>query len=255
MDIIITAIFALYGLLIGSFLNVCIYRLPRHQKIGNDRSHCASCGHVLAPADLIPVVSYLMLGRRCRYCGKHISPRYAVVELTTMVLFGAAAWLIKPDALNLTLLKTILLLLFVCALVIWSFIRADRNSPPWQLYIFMFIPAGALVFWHSQPALALFGLLTVIMANLLLLALRLWQPNVIKPGHEMLGLCAIGLVLAWPGVMVLVLAETIILAALNIWRNLRHRSIKEPGNLLALFFTGIGLVFIGLNLLSVPWFY
>ena len=66
MHIITTAIFALYGLLLGSFLNVCIYRLPRHQKIGNDRSHCADCGHILAPADLIPVISYLMLGRRCR---------------------------------------------------------------------------------------------------------------------------------------------------------------------------------------------
>jgi leader peptidase (prepilin peptidase)/N-methyltransferase len=255
MYIITTAIFALYGLLIGSFLNVCIYRLPRHQKIGNDRSHCADCGHILAPADLIPVISYLMLGRRCRYCRQPISARYAVVEITTMLIYGATAWLIRPDGLNLLLLRTILLVLFASALLVWAFIRADRNSPPRLLYLFLFIPAGALIFWHRQPALPLFGMLTIIMANLLLLALRLWQPNVKKPGHEMLGLCAVGLVLSWPGVMVLVLAETIVLAAMNIWRNLRHRSAKEPGSLLALIFAGFSVVFIGLGLLSVPWFY
>lgn len=84
----IEAILALlFGLIIGSFLNVCIYRWPRDLSVVKPRSHCTSCEKMIAWYDNVPVVSYLLLGGRCRYCRAPISWRYPVVELATGLLF------------------------------------------------------------------------------------------------------------------------------------------------------------------------
>ncbi len=79
--------FFILGLFIGSFLNVLIYRIPRGESVVWPGSHCAQCGHGLKPLDLVPVVSYLLLRGRCRYCGTKISLRYPLVELLTAFSF------------------------------------------------------------------------------------------------------------------------------------------------------------------------
>jgi leader peptidase (prepilin peptidase)/N-methyltransferase len=83
---------AVVGLMIGSFLNVVIWRVPRDESVVSPRSHCPSCGHPVRPYDDIPVVSWLLLRGRCRDCGERISVRYPLVELMTAVLFGSTAW-------------------------------------------------------------------------------------------------------------------------------------------------------------------
>ncbi len=83
-----TAIFLL-GLAFGSFLNVCIYRLPRGRSIVRPRSACPGCGAPISARDNIPVLSWLLLRGRCRHCKMPISPRYMIVELATAVLFLA----------------------------------------------------------------------------------------------------------------------------------------------------------------------
>ncbi len=84
---------ALFGLLIGSFLNVCIYRLPRDQSVVWPASRCTTCGRPLAWYENIPVVSYLALRGRCRTCGERISLQYPIVELlTAAIIAGALAW-------------------------------------------------------------------------------------------------------------------------------------------------------------------
>ena len=77
----------LFGLLIGSFLNVCIWRLPREESIIRPGSHCPACSTVLGARDLVPVLSWLFLRGKCRFCGVKISARYPAVELLTGGLF------------------------------------------------------------------------------------------------------------------------------------------------------------------------
>jgi len=74
--------FLILGLLIGSFLNVCIYRIPRKEDIVYTPSHCMNCGHKVKWYDLIPVISYILLGGKCRNCKKHISIQYPIIELS-----------------------------------------------------------------------------------------------------------------------------------------------------------------------------
>lgn len=75
------------GTLFGSFFSLATYRLPRHQDIVFKRSYCPNCNHNLGFFDLIPVLSYLFCGGKCRYCKKKISPRYIILEITNGVLF------------------------------------------------------------------------------------------------------------------------------------------------------------------------
>lgn len=85
-------IFALLGAAVGSFLNVCVDRLPGGQSLLRPPSHCVACGRRLAPLDLIPVVSYLWIRGRCRYCGAAIPIRLLLVELGTAVVFALLWW-------------------------------------------------------------------------------------------------------------------------------------------------------------------
>lgn len=86
-----TVVSGVFGLLIGSFLNVVVWRLPRHESISHPPSHCPSCGTPLRPVDNIPVVSWLALRGRCHHCKASISVRYPLVELATATLFVAVA--------------------------------------------------------------------------------------------------------------------------------------------------------------------
>jgi leader peptidase (prepilin peptidase)/N-methyltransferase len=80
------------GAVTGSFLNVCVHRLPRGFNLYWPPSHCPFCNERIRWYDNIPILSYLLLGRRCRFCGIRISPRYALVEALTGILFAYVAW-------------------------------------------------------------------------------------------------------------------------------------------------------------------
>lgn len=92
----LVALFFGLGLIFGSFLTVVIHRVPRGESIVRPRSRCPRCGTEIRARDNIPVVSWLLLGGRCRTCGARISPQYPLTELATAVLFGAAAALVDP---------------------------------------------------------------------------------------------------------------------------------------------------------------
>ncbi len=120
----------LFGLTIGSFLNVCIFRLPRNcMSIAKGRSKCPGCREEIAWFDNIPVVSWLILGGKCRRCGMGISPRYMLIELLTGALFAWAAYaqLYRP-ALDDGVQRVTLFVIqawLICAIVVQTFVDID----------------------------------------------------------------------------------------------------------------------------------
>ena len=88
MDIYFTIVSLIMGIIFGSFYNVCIYRIPEKLSVANPPSHCYNCNTRLKPQDLVPILSWTFLKGKCRYCGQKISPRYALVELLTGILFA-----------------------------------------------------------------------------------------------------------------------------------------------------------------------
>lgn len=80
------------GLVVGSFLNVCISRLPEGKSILSPPSHCTSCGSRLKPLELIPILSYLFLKAKCKHCGERISIKYPLIEFLTGIVFVILFW-------------------------------------------------------------------------------------------------------------------------------------------------------------------
>src|SRR5919199_5648063 len=97
----------LFGLVVGSFLNVLIHRVPRRESVVWPASHCPHCGEAIRPTDNVPLVSYLLLRGRCRNCKEPISARYPAVEALTGLLFGVAAY---EFGLSLALLPALILI-------------------------------------------------------------------------------------------------------------------------------------------------
>ncbi len=114
----------IFGAIIGSFLNVVIHRVPREESIVFPNSRCPSCSAVIVFYDNIPILSYLLLGGKCRGCKKHISSRYPFVEFLTAMLFIAVAW---HDGLSWALPFN---LIFSAALLALVFIDAEHMILP-----------------------------------------------------------------------------------------------------------------------------
>ncbi len=154
---------AVLGFLIGSFLNVCIYRLPAGITIVRGHSFCPNCKHPLGSLDLVPVFSYVLLGRRCRYCHQPISSRYARIELLSGAYFALAAFLWEPGRFSLpdwlshfaggslfsdqitSRLQASLFLVLAAALafsglLVWAMIIWDEKIVPRGLFLFALLP-------------------------------------------------------------------------------------------------------------------
>ncbi len=152
------------GLCIGSFLNVCIWRIPRKISLRKPPSHCPACNARLTARDLIPVVSYLALRGRCRHCGAPIAPRYPTVELLTGLLY-LLCYCVLPE-----LRQLLPALVLVSVLIPVAFIDAEHSIIPNGLMLFG-LAAGllCLAFFHPQTwrtdltgALAAAGLLFLV---------------------------------------------------------------------------------------------
>jgi leader peptidase (prepilin peptidase)/N-methyltransferase len=116
--------FILLGLVIGSFLNVCIARLPQSESIVFPSSRCPNCGNAIKPYDNIPIMSYILLGGRCRSCKGAISWQYPVVEGLTALTFWITFCLLGFQ------LKTLTLLIFFSAIIVLIFIDLNHRILP-----------------------------------------------------------------------------------------------------------------------------
>jgi leader peptidase (prepilin peptidase) / N-methyltransferase len=123
-DAVFILLAAVVGAVVGSFLNVCIYRLPLRKSIVWPASACESCGRELSWYENLPVVSWIVLGAKCRTCKAPLSIRHPIVEALTAAMFAAAAWYYGP---------TLLLgsrLVFGCALIVLFAIDLEHHLLP-----------------------------------------------------------------------------------------------------------------------------
>ena len=134
----------LIGLCVGSFLNVCIYRLPLKQSVVWPASRCPGCGHELAWFDNIPVASYLVLRGRCRTCRLPISMRYPIVEALTAAMFLWHWTVFGPTPLLLVRL------VFACALIVLFAIDLDHQILP-DMITLPGIVVGFACSWFVPP--------------------------------------------------------------------------------------------------------
>lgn len=146
LDIYLGVTFAIVGLFVGSFLNVCIYRLPRGAFTSNNRSYCPQCHTTLRWYELIPLFSYIIQKGRCSTCKEKISIRYPIVELANMIL-----WLLAYMSFGLSL-QSFLSIIFFSILLVMSMIDIDIKEVPNAIILAIFA-IGIISFFSNDGIL------------------------------------------------------------------------------------------------------
>ncbi|MGE0795136.1 MAG: A24 family peptidase [Acidimicrobiia bacterium] len=196
MTALLAAGSGLLGLVVGSFLNVVIARVPEHQSVVAPRSRCPGCGTQLAARDNVPLLSWLLLRGRCRSCGMAISPRYPLVELLTGLLFAAVAADLGTDW------AVPAFLVLAACLVAVSFIDIERFLVPNRVLVATLVLAVPLLVaaaavddrWDDLGRAGIGALLAF--GSLLLL--NLLNPRYMGMGDVKLAF-VLGLFLGWLG--------------------------------------------------------
>ena len=133
INLLLYSIIFIYGIIIGSFLNVCILRIPAGESIVTEPSHCTKCGHRLHWYDLFPLFSYLFLRGKCRYCGAKISAQYPIIEAANGVL-----WVLTFVFCGFTL-QSVLACLVISALLALSVVDFRTYEIPFGFNVFIFL--------------------------------------------------------------------------------------------------------------------
>lgn len=172
--------FGLLGLVVGSFLNVCIWRIPRGESISYPPSHCPYCRRRIRPFDNIPILSYLILRGQCRDCHKPISIRYPLIEGLTALLFVLAY---ARFGFNWPVLRA---LFFIGFLVVLAVIDFDHQILPVQLSfagLIIGLLSALLPVFQMEIESAILG--AVIGAGFILFSWALWRYVLAKPFARM----------------------------------------------------------------------
>lgn len=183
----------LLGACAGSFLNVCIYRLPRNESVVYRPSHCPACSSKLGMPDLVPILSYILLRGRCRSCGIRISPQYPLVELVTGLLFLAAyvTWGLSWHTASMWV--------FLAVLVSISMVDVLHRIIPDQILITGTVLGLPLALLTSVNHL-INGIIGFFAAGLFLLAIAFISRGGMGGGDIKLS-AVMGLFLGWQGII------------------------------------------------------
>ena len=159
--IFIYIIIFILGIVIGSFLNVCIYRIPKHEDIIKERSHCLKCGDSLKWYELIPLVSYILQGGKCRHCKTNISIQYPIIEFLNGAWYVVVFFYngVKLDSLLFAICGSILIVLsiidwrtfeipFGCNLLIFflGIVRLISDYKHWYIYVIGFFSVSGFFY-------------------------------------------------------------------------------------------------------------
>ena len=196
----ITAIYAIiyilifaFGAVIGSFLNVLIYRLPKKLNFAKGFSYCPRCKHRLYPKDLIPVFSWLFLKGKCRYCGESVSPRYILVELVSGGL-ALSLYLFYP------LPQAILFFAVGAVLLTIALIDADTQEIPDSLNIAVMV-CGIASIWIISDVEILSRLIGIFAISVPLLIIALLISGAFG-GGDIKMMASAGFLLGWQNAIV-----------------------------------------------------
>jgi leader peptidase (prepilin peptidase)/N-methyltransferase len=210
---IITIIFVFsVGAVVGSFLNVLAYRIPRGLDFVKGFSFCPNCASRLHAKDLVPVFSYLLLGRKCRYCGQPISPRYMLNEILTGVLALVAYCAFLPPASSLASpgapglfaaadpAAAVLYFAMLCILLTIAWIDADTMEIPDALNIAAAV-CGVVSIWVGPEMPLKTHLIGIAAVSVPLFVISVFVAGAFGLGDVLL-MAAAGLFLGWQGVVV-----------------------------------------------------
>lgn len=201
------------GTLIGSFLNVVVYRVPRGKSVVAPPSACGSCGHVVRAYDNIPVVSWLVLRGRCRDCAAPISVRYPLVELAGAVAFALVAWRFGGDVvesfatgtvggMNASILVLVGFLYLAAVSIALALIDLDTRRLP-NVLVLPIYAVGAVLFTIAAALSGAWVALAMAGIGMAVLGLGYLLIAVIRPGGMGMGdvklAGALGLFLGWLG--------------------------------------------------------
>lgn len=160
-NFILYIIVFLYGIILGSFLNVCIIRLPEEESVVTVGSHCMSCGHKLKWYDLFPLFSWIFLRGKCRYCGAKISLQYPVIECVNGIFYCLIFWIVgwNWDSVLWCLLFSALLVIAVidfrtmhipgkadALIAVLGVIHLLLHLEQWPYYVIGFMSMGIFLF-------------------------------------------------------------------------------------------------------------
>lgn len=197
------------GLAIGSFLNVVIFRLENGEKIVNDRSRCLNCGHILNWQDLIPVLSFIFLKGKCRYCKNKISWQYPLVEIGTAMLFVMVLnfqFSISnfQSIFNFQFLITIFYLLFIISSLIVIFVYDLKHYiiPDKVIYPAIVIALGFNLFNNFHNSLFLNNIFAAFVASGFFYTIIVLTKGKGMGGGDVKLAFLMGLILGWSIVLI-----------------------------------------------------
>ncbi|PAB58510.1 prepilin peptidase [Anaeromicrobium sediminis] len=207
------------GLVIGSFLNVCIYRIPKEESIAYPPSHCPKCNNYLKSIDLIPIFSYLFNRGKCRYCGETISLQYPLVELLNGIIylllylkFGLSIFFVKYGIL-------------ASLLIVISFIDYKLKIIPDECNLFGIIVSGAFIIFNNFSLLSLKdSILGLVLGGGIFLLIAIITGAMGGGDIKLMGV--LGFAFGWKGILLITLLSFVIgaiISILLILLRLKHR--------------------------------
>lgn len=202
MDLPIFILLFVLGTCVGSFLNVLIYRIPKEEEFVRTPSHCMTCGHNLTWYELIPVVSWLLQGGKCRACGVKLSPQYPTVEALNGIMWLLTAVMFRGDWLTVALYCGLFSMLLVLSVIDWRIYIIPNGI---NLAIFLLGVVRLVTDLESWP-LYVIGMVSV--SGVFLLLHILTGGNGLGMGDVKL-VGAAGLLLGWPKMLLAVLVGSV----------------------------------------------
>ena len=212
----------IFGITIGSFLNVCIYRIPLGESIATAPSHCMTCGRKLKWYDMVPVFSWLVLGGKCRNCKSKISVQYPIIEGVNGILY------VMICAVNGLEWSSVIYCFMASALLVLSIIDWRTYEIPFGINVFLFVLGIAMtILDRGNLAEHLIGMICV--SGLLGILYLLTGGRAIGGGDIKL-MFACGLILGWKLILLAFFLGCIIGSVVHIIR----MAVKKAGRMLAM---------------------